>query len=135
MNAEKFAGLVGKLALVLLVFTIAALDRTTVMRNVPYHATYVPINKMTGPFTGDMMLTFNRGAISGTYNDTSKLAQAPLFGQRNATVIGGIDTEGTVTLHIGHVMSVRGTTNGNVITGTATVEGKDYTFRASPKNP
>jgi hypothetical protein len=133
MNTEKFAGLVGKLALVLLVFTIAALDRTTVARNVAYHATYVPVtSKMNGPFTGDMTLTFNRGTISGTYNDTSKLAQAPFFGQKNATVVGSIDTEGTVTMHIGAKMSVRGTTNGNVITGTAIVDERKYTFRASP---
>jgi hypothetical protein len=134
MNTEKFAGSVGKLALVLLVFTtIAALDRTTVARNVAYHATYVPItSKMTGPFTGDMTLTFNRGTISGTYSDTSKLAQAPFFGQKNATVVGSIDTEGTVTMHIAGKMSIRGTTNGNMITGTAIVDQRQYTFRASP---
>lgn len=130
---EKFAWFPSRLALVLLVFTIAALDRTTVARNVAYHATYVPItNKMTGPFTGNMTLTFNRGTISGTYNDTSKLAQAPLFAQKNATVVGSIDTEGTVTMHIGAVMSIRGKTNGNVITGTAIVQDRQYTFRASP---
>lgn len=132
MNTEKFAWFSSRLALVLLVFTIAALDRTTVARNVAYHATYVPVSKMNGPFTGDMTLTFNKGTISGTYNDTSKLAQAPLFAQKNATVVGSIDTEGTVTLHIGGVMSVRGTTNGNVITGTAIVQDRKYTFRASP---
>jgi hypothetical protein len=131
MSYEKFAWLPGKLALVLLVFTLA-LDRSSVARNLPYTATYVPINAMTGPFSGDMRLTFNRGAISGIYNDTSKRAQAPLFAQRNATVIGSIDTEGNVIMHIGHVLDFRGTIKGQLITGIAIVDGRKYNFRAHP---
>jgi hypothetical protein len=132
MSYKKFAWLPSSLALVLLVFTFG-FDRTSVARNVPYLATYAPISgSMTGPFSGDMVLTFNRGSISGTYNDTSKRAQAPLFAQRNATVIGSIDTEGTIILHIGHVMSMRGTIKGQVISGVAIVDGRQYSFRAHP---
>ncbi|HEX8805961.1 MAG TPA: hypothetical protein VF741_03385 [Candidatus Aquilonibacter sp.] len=88
---------------------------------------------MAGPFTGNMVLTFNRGSISGNYNDTSKLAQAPLFGQRNVTVIGSIDTESNVVLHIGHDISMRGRVTGQMMTGVLIWNGRKYNFRANPK--
>ncbi len=122
------------LAIALLVLALG-LDRTTVARNVPYLASYAPISgTMTGPFTGDMLLTFNRGSISGNYSDTSHLAQAPLHGQKNATVIGSIDTESNFTLHIGHDISVQGRVTGERMTGILIWNGRKYNFRANPKS-
>ncbi len=111
-----------------------ALNSQSVSQNVPFVAAFSPLNSMAYPFSGQMQLNFNRGIISGTYSDTSIRPGGPLRNRRNVAITGGVDDEGNIHLSIGP-MRVRGTLNGEWISGTATVDRRMFTFRARQGSP
>jgi hypothetical protein len=122
-----------RLLAIALLGLLLGLDRQSVARNLPYNVTFAPISggAMRGPYSGNMTLSFNRGSISGTYNDTSKMHGSPLNAQRNVAVIGVLDVEGNVRMHVGPI-PVTGKITGKLITGTARYDGINYNFRATP---
>ncbi|HEX8805962.1 MAG TPA: hypothetical protein VF741_03390 [Candidatus Aquilonibacter sp.] len=119
--------------LVLLVLALA-LNSQSVARNIPFVAAFSPLNSMAYPFSGEMQLNFNRGIISGTYSDTSIRPGGPLRNRRNVAITGGMDDQGNIHLSIGP-MRVRGTLDGQWISGTATVDRRMFTFRARQGAP
>lgn len=116
------------LSLALLALTLA-MSTQTVAHNVPYVAAYTPVNSNAQPYSGNMKLNFNHGIISGTYTDTSIKPGAPLYNRRNVPVSGGVDASGRANLIIGP-LSFRGTLEGPLFSGTATIHGRRYTFKA-----
>jgi hypothetical protein len=121
------------LALAALALTLA-INAQSVERNVPFVAGFTPLNSNQHPFSGNMTLNFNRGIITGSYTDTSSRPGGPLNNRRNVAITGGVDGEGHIHLQIGP-MAVRGTLSGQFISGTATVSGRRFTFRARQGSP
>lgn len=116
------------------VLSAMALTSQSVARNVPYVAAFAPLNSMAQPYSGNMKLNFNNGTISGWYDDTSIKPGGPLSNRRNVEISGGVDGKGYITLLIGP-MSVHGTLEGQWISGTASFNGRKYTFRARQGSP
>jgi hypothetical protein len=124
------------LSLALLALTFA-MSTQAVAKDVPYVAAFAPLNSNAQPYSGNMKLNFNHGTISGTYTDTSLKPGGPLYNRRNVPVSGGVNSSGHATLLIGP-LSFHGTLSGQWFSGTATVKGRIYTFKArqgSPGNP
>jgi len=121
------------LSLLLLGLTLA-MSAHSVARDVPYVAAFTPVNSNAAPDSGTMKLNFNHGIISGTYTDTSIKPGAPLYNRRNVPVSGGVDSSGRANLIIGP-LSFRGTLEGPLFSGTATVHGRRYTFKAHQGTP
>jgi hypothetical protein len=115
------------LALVAVVLTLG-ISSESVVRGVAYEMTFGPVNNVHW-YSGNMLLNFNRGTISGTYNDTSVRPRGPLNNRRNVPVSGGVNSENHVTLLIGP-LTFRGTLSGETISGTATQGSRVFTFRA-----
>ena len=124
------------LSLTMLALTLA-MSTQAVARNVPYVAAFAPLNSSAQPYSGNMKLNFNHGTISGTYTDTSLKPGGPLYNRRDIPVSGGVNSSGHATLLIGP-LSFHGTLSGQWFSGSATVNGRIYTFKArqgSPGNP
>ncbi|MGC2130789.1 MAG: hypothetical protein WA629_11910 [Candidatus Aquilonibacter sp.] len=105
-----------------------------VTRNVPYVAAFTLLNSNAQPYSGNMTLNFNHGKISGTYTDTSLKPGGPLYNRRNVPVSGGVNSSGHATLLIGP-LSFHGTLSGEWFSGSATVNGRIYTFKARQGSP
>jgi hypothetical protein len=105
----------------------------SVVRNVRYDMSFGPVNQVHF-YSGNMLLNFNNGTVSGTYNDTSVRPSGPLNNRRNVPVSGGLNAEGHMTLLIGR-MTFRGTVQGESYTGTATMGSRVFTFRARQTSP
>jgi hypothetical protein len=100
----------------------------SVVRNVRYEMTFGPVNQPHF-YSGNMLLNFNQGTVSGTYNDTSVRPGGPMHNRRNVPVSGGLNAEGHATLLIGP-LTFRGTLKGQTYSGTATWGSRVFTFNA-----
>jgi hypothetical protein len=100
-----------------------------------YVAAYQPTFGRQGvPYWGTLKLKFNGGIVSGTYVGES-VRPDPLYG-RTINVSGGV-SEGHITLDFraSGGFTVRGTLAGNgEISGTATINGRFYSFLAKVKS-
>ena len=100
-----------------------------------YVAAYQPTFGRQGvPYSGTLKLKFNGGIVSGTYVGES-VRPDPLYG-RTINVSGGV-SEGHITLDFraSGGFTVRGTLAGNgEISGTATINGRFYSFLAKVKS-
>jgi len=114
---------------------VRAVTVQSVVNNVPYVIGFHPLNSSAHPYVGQMHLNFNKGVISGTYTDISNRPGSPFANARNVPVAGGLSGE-HVTLHIRQV-TFRGTmsSDGNKISGSATIRGSIYTFAAQRGTP
>ena len=109
-----------------------AVSTKGIVRNVHYVAAFFPSNSFSYPYSGELVLTFNNGIVSGWYNDYSVKPGGPLDGRSKAVVTGGLS--GThVMLSIGGVLSLSGTIEGGMIEGTATARGAVYQFFAEQR--
>lgn len=108
---------------------LTAFGSNSVARAVPFVAAFQPLNSAVQPYSGIMHLDFNRGTISGTYDDTSIQPRGPLVDRRLVHVSGGVDEHGSLTLLIGP-LTVHGTMHGRWMSGTATFRGRLYAFKA-----
>ncbi len=134
--------LLGSLGLLLLAVAAAAaivgradaISSKGVVRDVPYVVAFRPINSMSVPFTGTMLLTFDNGIISGTYTDDSVKPGGPLANRRNVRVTGG-STESGIHLNIGNVVAFQGTLYGETMAGSALIRGRIYEFEAQQGRP
>jgi hypothetical protein len=115
------------LALALAALTLGVTSQS-VVRNVRYDMSFGPVNQVHF-YSGNMLLNFNRGTVGGTYNDTSVRPGGPLNNRRNVPVSGGLNAEGRMTLLIGR-LTFRGTVQGEIYSGTATMGSRVFTFRA-----
>jgi hypothetical protein len=100
----------------------------SVLRDVRFEVTFGPVNQPHF-YSGNMLLNFNKGTVSGTYNDTSVRPGGPMHNRRNVPVSGGLNSEAHATLLIGP-LTFRGTLQGESYTGTATWGSRVFTFNA-----
>jgi hypothetical protein len=113
--------------------------RAAVLHGKVWQATYVAAYQPTFgatrvPNSGIMKLNFNHGIISGTYVSQS-VRPDPLYGR--TIIVSGNVSEGQITLILqtGGGFTVRGTLAGDgEISGTATINGRFYTFLARVKS-
>lgn len=113
--------------------------RAAVLHGRVWEATYVAAYQPTFgaarvPNSGTMKLKFNNGIVSGTYVSESVRPDS-LYG-RTIAVSGNV-SEGHVTLILQTMggFTVRGTIAGDgEISGTATINGRFYTFLAKVKS-
>ena len=133
INFVRFASSKSKIFAVALLSLTLALTVHSVERNVPFAAAFYPPNSSAHPYSGEMTLNFNHGAISGTYTDTSVKPNGPLYNRRNVGVSGGINASGAVTLLIGS-FSFNGTLEGQVLSGIFRANGRTYTFKAHQRS-
>jgi hypothetical protein len=106
----------------------ALAQRHTVTYAVAYNTRIRP---QSTPFTGNMTLTFNNGAITGRYTDTSIRPGGPLARMRSEMVTG-TESNGTVSFSIGSRFNVHGSIHDNVISGNALVHSTQFVFHARP---
>jgi len=119
--------------LALAVATVA-LTSQTVSRNVRYNVTFQQLNSNQPLYSGNLLLDFSKGTISGTYTDTSISPRGPMNNRRNVPVSGGLNPQGHITLVIGP-LTFRGTVSGDSFSGTATSGARVFTFKAHPGWP
>lgn len=124
--------LIRALALASVALTLG-LTSHSVVNNVRYEMTFGPVNQPHF-FSGNMLLNFNNGTVSGTYNDTSIRPGGPMHNRRNVPVSGGLNSEGHATMLIGP-LTFRGTLQGTSYSGTATSGARVFTFNARQTNP
>jgi hypothetical protein len=124
--------LVRSLACVLVALTLGITSQS-VAQNVRYEVTFGPVNQPHF-YSGNMLLNFNKGTVSGTYNDTSVRPGGPMHNRRNVPVSGGLNSEAHATLLIGP-LTFRGTMKGESFTGTATWGSRVFTFSGRQTNP
>lgn len=108
--------------------------QATNVRNVHYVAAYQPLVGGSIPFSGSLVLNFNRGIVSGTYTDESIQPGAPFANRRNAPVSGGVDGD-NIHLNIGGSFSFNGKLEGDTISGSAFYRGRIYQFLAKQGTP
>jgi len=113
---------------------LLAVSVTSVVHDVPYVAAFTPVNTNAQPFSGTMSLNYDHRVVTGTYTDTSVQAGAPLRNRINLPVSGGVSAGGAMTLVIGP-LTFHGRLRGQWITGTATIRGRLYTFKAREGRP
>lgn len=106
----------------------------SVVQGVRYRASYGPINSPQF-FSGNMVMNFNRGIITGRYDDTSVKPGGPLSNRRNVPISGGVGDLGAITLVIGPLSVHNGSFVGTTISGTARFRGSTLTFRAHQTSP
>ena len=104
-----------------------------VVHNVPYVIGFRPLNTQQHPFLGQMHLNFNNGIISGTYTDLSVRPGSPFANARNIPVSGGV-SKSHITLVIRQV-TFRGTMDGEAMSGSATIRGTIFEFKARQGTP
>ncbi len=117
-----------KRIILLLAFMLCGISTSGVVHNVPYVIGFRPLNTMQQPFIGQMSLNFNNGIVSGHYNDISIRPGSPFANQLNVPVTGGVSS-GNVRLLIRQI-TFRGTMKDEWMTGSATINGRIYTFEA-----
>jgi hypothetical protein len=129
-----------RVALLLSLLAMPALPALAVTVHLPvWQATYVAAFQPTFgrqgvPYSGIMVLKFNHGIISGTYDSTS-VRPDPLRG-RIVPVTGNV-SHGNITLILqaSGGFTVRGTLSDDAsISGTATIRGSFYSFLAKVKS-
>lgn len=106
-----------------------AIETSGVVRNVHYVAAFQPLFNARIPFSGEFVLNYNHGIISGTYNDMSIQPAAPFANRTNVSVVGGVDGD-NIHLTIGGTFTFNGKIEGDTISGSAYYRGTLYQFLA-----
>ena len=106
-----------------------AIQTNGVARNVHYVAAFQPLNGGSIPFSAEMVLNYNNGIISGTYNDRSIQPNAPFANRTNVPVAGGVSGD-NIHFSIGMTFSFNGKIEGDTISGSAYWRGRIYEFLA-----
>lgn len=117
-----------KRIILLLALMLCGISTSGVAHNVPYVIAFRPLNSMTQPYVGQMVLNFNNGVVSGQYTDLSIRPGSPFANQINIPVTGGVSSS-HLTLIIRQV-TFRGTMKGEWMSGSATIRGGIYVFEA-----
>jgi hypothetical protein len=108
-----------------------AIEANAVIRNVHYDCAFAPLFFASFPYSGLLVLNFNRGIITGTYTDTSIKPGSPFGNRLPHTVSGGADGS-NIHLNIGAVW-FNGIIQGDTISGSAMIRGRVYEFEAKER--